>query len=247
MQQLQTAPLPPVVVQAIALEIIGHEGSPARLRIAALPFAKAALFRPDSMRVLRPTYLMALRSAAQSDDETLRARAFGMLAREQDEWALEQLKTGLANPNEAKVSTAKAIQLLSYQVKSDVYPMLRAIAAERDAEDPEPRRAALRVLAADAASRDIFEQVVRDKSDDPEARRIAAGGLHSLDRPAMQAIAKDIALDEGDHDDVRAASFTLLAQHDDDDEALTKQAEASRGGDNAVGRSATAYLNRRRG
>ena len=114
----------------------------------------------------------------------LRQRVLGILAREKDAYAQKKLLEGLRKPEKALLPPEKALQLLSYDVHADAYPVAREIVEHPP--NPLAKREALRLLAADAASAPIFEKLVRDKNESVELRQLGAAALHAL-KPELAA------------------------------------------------------------
>ena len=124
--------------------------SPQAVRLAALKALQSASFSVVKFTPCRPEYLAALRSLIDDPDPEVRQRVLGILAREQDGYTQQRLLEGLQQPEKALVSPEKALQLLSYDIHADAYPVAREIASKPP--NPAAKREALRLLAADAAS-----------------------------------------------------------------------------------------------
>ena len=136
--------------------------------------------------------------------------------------------TDIRDPTKALVPPEKALQLLSYDVHAEAYPVAREIA--RQSGNPAARREALRLLAADAASAPVFEEILRNKGEPSELRRLAASALHALAPQTLQARARDILLDDSETDDLKASSLTALTTFGQDDvvrkdDALRRQVD----------------------
>lgn len=184
-------------------------GNP-QLRNSALMALQAAAFDPVAFAKYRATYLAVLRELRGDADPELRQRAFGLLAREQDADTQALLLDGLENPARALLPPEKALQLLSYDPHAGAYAVARKI--EKQPPNALARREALRVLAADGNSVDLFEGVLKDKKESMELRQIAASALNHLAPRRMQQCARLIAMDDSDSDDARAVGLTALSQ-----------------------------------
>jgi hypothetical protein len=154
------------------LDTVRDIGAPSELRLAALATVQSASFNATGFVPLRPDYLRTLRAVSSDPDLELRQRALGMLAREHDAATQDLLITGLKDPNQALVPPEKALQLLSYDVHTEAYPIAREIA--RNPPNPMARREALRLLAADADSAPVFEKLLKDKEESIEVRQLAS-------------------------------------------------------------------------
>jgi len=192
------------------LDILRDTKAPSALRLAVLQVLQAATFSSVKFSRSRPEYLAALRSLAADPDLELRQRVLGLLARERDGFTQQKLVEGLKDPAKALVPPEKALQLLSYDVHADAYPVARRLVL--DPPNPAARREALRLLAADAASAPVFEEILRNKAEPSDLRRLSASALHSLDPRSLQAHAREMVLDDSEDDDLRVAGLTALTQ-----------------------------------
>jgi hypothetical protein len=177
------------------LNVLRDTHEPSRVRLAALQALAAASFSVVQFEACRADYLATLRAVVADPDAELRQRVLGLLAREKDGFAQQRLIEGLEDPAKALVSAAKALQLLSYDVHADAYPLARRIV--NNPPNPEAKREALRLLAADASSRPVFEQMLRDKKETAERH------------------AREILLDASEPEALRATSRTALTQFGD--------------------------------
>jgi hypothetical protein len=180
--------------------------TPSAVRLGALAALQAATF--GSFEDCRPDYIKALRSVSKDADPEIRQRVLGLLAREDDSPTQRLLLQGLSDPSKALVPPEKALQLLSYNVKNDAYPVARKIA--QNPPNPEARREALRLLASDTKSAKTFETILRDKKEPAEIRQISAAALQSIAPEKFQAQARDIVLDKSEDVEVQATSLTAL-------------------------------------
>ncbi len=194
----------------------------ATLRSNALSQLQAATFDPSAFAPYRAAYMTALRSLRRDPDMNIRQRVFGLLAREYDADTQALLLAGLEGTQDALLPPEKALQLLSYDPHAGAYDVARKI--EQDPPNALARREALRVLAADADSVDRFADVLQDKTEPTEVRQIAASALNHLAPTRMQAIAREMAVDDSESDDLRTIGLTALA-HFGNTDALTADAQ----------------------
>ena len=195
------------------IKVLGDVDEPTEVRTAALESLQAASFSVAAFESNRGDYRATLRKVAQDQDPDLRQRALGVLARQKDGFAQKKLLEGLQNPQRALVRPEKALQLLSYDAHADAYKTARAIVDSPP--NPEAKQAALRLLATDATAAPLFEKTLLDKNELKENRQISASALHALDPDKMQERAREIVLDAGDYDDIKATSLTALSQFGD--------------------------------
>lgn len=224
-----------------ALKILRDTAEPIAVRLAVLQAMQAASFSARRFAACRPAYLAALRSVVADPDTELRQRALGLLAREHDSYAQQRLIEGLKKPAKALVPPEKALQLLSYDIHADAYPLAREIA--RKPPNPAAKREALRLLAADARSVPAFEKILRNKNEVPEIRQLAASALHSLAPGKLQARARAIVLDRSEDDEIKATSLTALT-HFGDAEAVAKDVTLQKQVDRLKGTAGSGELKR---
>jgi len=196
------------------LNVLRNEDEPVKVRLAALQSLGAAAFSVIAFESCRGDYLAALRKVATDPKPELRQRVLGLLMREKDGFAQRKLLDGLKNPDKALVPPEKALQLLSYDVHAEAYAAARAIVGKPP--NPDARREALRLLAADATAAPLFEKLLRDKKELREIRQISASALHALKPDRLQQVAREIVLDKSDYDDIKATSLMALATFGDD-------------------------------
>jgi hypothetical protein len=228
------------------LSVLGDTDEPQQVRLAALQSLQAASFSVVAFESCRSDYIAALRKVATDQDIELRQRVLGILAREKDGYAQKKLIEGLEKPDKALLPPEKALQLLSYDIHADAYPVARKVVSNPPSD--EAKREALRLLAADAKSAPVFEKLLRDKDENAEIRQISAAALHALKPDKLQENAKEILLDDSDYDEIKATSLTAITEFGDaadvaKDEKLRKQVDkiSKRGGAKAK-RSARRFL-----
>jgi hypothetical protein len=200
------------------LDVFRDRSQPAEARLEALQTIQAASFAVPEFDSIRPDYIAALRQAAEDPDPELRQRALGILAREHDGFAQEVLLEGLREPARALVAPDKALQLLSYDVHAGAYPIAREIV--KKSPDASARREALRLLAGDPKSAAILEDVLADKGERADIRRMSASALHALNPDRLQRWAHRAVLDTDEDSDIVATGLTALTQFGDA-EAIT--------------------------
>jgi len=230
------------------LKVLRDTAEPIDVRLATLQALQAAAFSVVAFESCRGDYMATLRAVAEDADPELRQRVLGLLAREKDGFAQQKLLEGLKNPEKALVAPEKALQLLSYDVHADAYPVARAII--KNPPNPEAKREALRLLAADAASAPMFEKMLRDKDELAEIRQISASALHALQPAKMQAQAREMLLDTKEYPEIQATSLSALTNFGDAgaisaDKPLMKRVTGLSGGPaNKVKRTARQFLDK---
>ena len=230
------------------LAVLRDRSQPIKVRLAALQSLQAASFSVILFEPHREDYLATLREIADDPDPELRQRVLGILMREKDGYAQKQLLDGLQNPDKALVPPEKALQLLSYDVHADAYPVARAILKEPP--NPDAKREALRLLAADASSAPVFEKLMRDKDEDRDIRQISAAALQAVKPKRFQEQAREVLLDKKEHDDIQATALTALTQFGDekavakDEELMKRVDELGKGKSAKVKKPAKQFLSR---
>ena len=197
-----------------SLNVLRDREQPIKVRLAALQSLQAATFSVIEFEPYREDYLATLRELVDDPDAELRQRVLGILAREKDGFVQQRLLEGLQDTSKALVPPEKALQLLSYDVHAEAYPVAREIV--NAPPNPEAKREALRLLSADANSAPVFEKLMRDKDEDRDIRQISAAALQAVRPKRFQESARDLLLDDKEYDDIQATALTALAQFGDE-------------------------------
>jgi len=197
-----------------SLDVLRDRQQPIKVRLAALQSLQAATFSVIEFEPHREDYFATLRELVDDPDEELRQRVLGILARENDGYVQKRLLEGLQDPSKALVPPEKALQLLSYDVHAEAYPVAREIL--NAPPNPEAKREALRLLSADAKSAPVFEKLLRDKDEDRDIRQISAAALQSVKPKRFQEQARELLLDDNEYDDIQATALTALEQFGDE-------------------------------
>jgi hypothetical protein len=217
-------------LQAV-LKVLRDTDEPVNVRLAALKSLQTASFSVIAFESCRGDYIGTLREIAEDPDPELRQRVLGILAREKDGYAQKKLLEGLEHPEKALVPAEKALQLLSYDVQAEAYPIARSIVSKPP--NAAAKREALRLLAADASAAPLFEKILRDKDELAEIRQISASALQALRPEKFRQHAREMLLDTSEYDDIQATSLTALTQFGGEavtkDEALIKRIDRLRG------------------
>lgn len=202
-----------------SLNVLRDPKQPIKVRLAALQSLQAATFSVIEFEPHREEYLATLRELVDDPDPELRQRVLGILAREKDGYVQKRLLDGLEDASKALVPPEKALQLLSYDVHAEAYPVAREIV--KAPPNPEAKREALRLLSADASSAPVFEKLLRDKDEDRDIRQISAAALQAVKPKRFQEQARELLLDNKEYDDIQATALTALEQFGDQ-KAVTK-------------------------
>lgn len=205
-----------------ALNVLRDRDQPIKVRLAALQSLQAASFSVIEFEPYREDYFATLRELVDDPDDELRQRVLGILAREKDGYVQKRLLDGLQDESKALVPPEKALQLLSYDVHAEAYPMAREIL--KDPPNPEAKREALRLLSADASSAPVFERLMRDKEEDRDVRQISAAALQAVKPKRFQEQAREMLMDDKEYDDIQATALTALEQFGDE-KAVAKDAK----------------------
>jgi hypothetical protein len=183
---------------------------PVAARLAALKAISAARFLGGPFAPYRVDFLSALRQIAQPGiDRALCESALAILAVEKDPDTQQRLRSGLQAPQSALVSAATALQLLSYDDHANLADL--ALDIFHKAVDLATKEAALRVLATDAKSQDLFAKLLQDKSQPRSLRALSATGLNFLNPQKFAEVAQHIVKDHSDFEDIRASALGALA------------------------------------
>ena len=214
-------------LQAV-LDVLRNKEEPVEVRLAAMDSLATAAFSVIAFESCHKDYIATLREVAQDPNPEIRQSALGLLAGQKDGFAQKKLLEGLKDPEKALVPPEKALQLLSYDIHAEAYPVAREIVRQPPNEGA--RREALRLLAADATAAPMFEKILRDKEESAEIRQISASALQALKPEKLQAHARAMLLDTSEYDEIQATSLTALTQFGDaeaiaEDEELKKHVD----------------------
>ena len=230
------------------LQMLRDQKQPIKVRLAALQSLQAASFSVITFEPCREDYLATLREIVDDPDEELRQRVLGILAREKDGYVQKRLLEGLENKDKALVPPEKALQLLSYDVHAEAYPIARDIVEHPPNDDA--KREALRLLAADATAAPLFEKILRDKEEQRDIRQISAAALQAVKPEKFKEQARELLLDTKEYDDIQATALTALAQLPEntdvaeDKDLLKRVNNMSKGKSTKVKKGARSFLNR---
>jgi hypothetical protein len=189
-------------------ELAGDASEPAELRLGVLRILRQLRFSSVLLNENRAQYIETLRPLVDEADPALRQDAVEMLAQEKDEYVQRRLLESVSSGTPLATTMEKTVQLLGYDIHADHYPVLRRIATE--APSAEARREAVRLLASDPQSTDLLKKIFRDRNEDQQVRRAGANGYLSLDPQGFEQEAREVVFDQGEDDDVRAASLSAL-------------------------------------
>ena len=143
----------PSVIKAL-LGVLSTPEEPDELRLAALTTLQQCSVQVAEFRPYMADFIAALRTATGSELAELREQAMDILALHSDPYVQQMLVDGLRNPDTAVIEPAKALRMLGYDVHAEHYGLLHEIV--ETSRQPQLRRMALRLLAADSGAKDTF-------------------------------------------------------------------------------------------
>jgi hypothetical protein len=233
----------------MVLGLLRDSQEPTVLRLEALRILETLNFSSAIFNTVRPEYMAVLRELINVEDLTLRQRVIEILAQEKDGHVQKRLVEGLEDPSKALLPPEKAIQLLSYDIHAEYFPILREMV--KKPPSAAAKREAIRALSADPASKDLLADLLNDKKQSQEVRRISALSLQSLSPEAFEPHARRIVLDEAENSDLRATAMTGLTYSrgqaaSSQDTELTQQVERlqEHSSSNEIQRSAAQYISK---
>jgi hypothetical protein len=196
-------------------ELIGYLSNPEEsedIKDAALSVLQSNMFSSASFSAKRPAFINSLRNLVQHNKSSgrgsVKERSAEFLALEKDEFIQRTLVEGLENPEKKIVEPEVAIQLLSYDLHSNLYPLLRNIV--QNPPNQRAKKEALRNLASDSSSADLLLKTLNDKKEDKEIRHVCAVGLQSLQPERLQSSLKSILTDKDEDEDLKVALLNTL-------------------------------------
>lgn len=192
------------------LEILGNRAEPVELRHEVLTHMKMLSFSSRVVREQQPEYRGVLRVLVDDPDEKLRERALEILALQKDEYAQRRLVAGLHDPTLALVRPERAIHFLGYDIHTEYYPLLRQIAVHPP--NSASKHEAVRLLAGDPSAKPLLTAVLRERREDPKIRGTSAVSLQSIAPLEFELHAKQIVVDDSEHEGVRLTCLQILGR-----------------------------------
>ncbi len=192
------------------LNLLGEDTESPELRLSALKVLQQLSFSSVIFKSKRPEYLATLRPIIDDKDTKLRQQAIKILAINKDEYVQRRLLDQLRGHSKALIGISKAIQMLGYDIHAEHYPILKDIL--RNPPSRAAKKEAVRLLSADPSSKEYLTEILKDKSEHSEVRKISAAALQSLSPEEFADQAKEIVLDDDDDDDLRATCVNALDQ-----------------------------------
>ena len=199
----------------LMFDILKDATEPSELRRAALRVLQQAGFTSSLFQSKRPEFLDVLRQIIDDPDPEIRVRVIEELAKEKDDYVQQRLIEGLNDKKKALVPPEKAIQFLGYDIHSEYFPVLKDVVA--DPPNQAARVEAVRLLGADADSKDLLTEIVQDKSEKSEVRQVGAAALQALDPQELEKQAKKIVLDDKDFDEIKSVMINAVAHFPEKD------------------------------
>jgi hypothetical protein len=191
-------------------ELLQAEDTPPAIRNACLYVLQVSRISSPLFAAVKPSYTNALRSLVDSKQEGLQAAAMEYLALGKDEYVQTRLVESLTNPDKKIAEPEVAIQLLSYDLHADHFPILREIVENPPNEAS--KKEALRSLAADAGSADLLFKTLNNATEDAETRHVCAVALQNMN-PASKELAgsyKKILTDSAEDKGLKTALLNTL-------------------------------------
>lgn len=196
----------------VLLGILANEDVALPARLAAMRVLAGSKFRPHRFAAFNAEYVDTLHKLATHPSGELRLAALERLALAGDRYAQKLLREGLQKKRKALVPTAKAVQLLAQDDHAASRALFRDLAVNATGK---AREEALRALSTDPKSAALLEHVAADKSEKAPLRQIAAMGLKHSSATRFAKLARKLALDDSDDDNVRAVAVSGIAHTKD--------------------------------
>lgn len=191
------------------LAIVKDRDDSAAVRETALRVLGSAAFQVDRFTPYQQAYEDALHELVADPVPALREAAVGVLAQRHDPVVQETLLQGLRGDGPLPVERERAILLLAEDDHLDNLPWLQEL-YRSGSEDA--REQAVRFMGSYPAARTTLEGILRDKSESAGVRQQSGASLRYLAPDRFEAVAKEIATDATDDQEVRTASLRAL-QH----------------------------------
>ena len=191
------------------LGILSDQTEPEALRKSVFEQANVLTFSSKAFAALKAEYIEILRGLLEDSSTELREKATEQLAIYKDELVQNRLLEGLRSPQNALVSSAKAIQLLAYDPHAAYYPTVREI-LENPATDDNVKIEAIHALAFDQDSKPLIANILNDKGQANEVRMTSAAAFQAAHPDDFIGLAKPLVLDDDEESEIRTASLNAL-------------------------------------
>jgi hypothetical protein len=191
-----------------AIGLLRDPSAPEELRHAALYVLQVNSFSSPLFLTKQPDFNQALRSLVDAPDSALKNVALEYLAQHKDEYLQRRLIEGLRDPSRQITEPELAIQLLSYDLHAEHFPLLRRIAAAPP--NAASKKEALRNLAADPQARELLVQVLKDETENPEIRHVSATALQLQSPQEAEKLTKELVLRQQEDEEFKTALLNTL-------------------------------------
>lgn len=196
-------------LMAEVIKIIGESKSPTALKHAALTVMQTASIGSPIYQSQRAAYFDAMRGLIEHDDAPVRTSAQEYLALEGDEYLQRRLLEGINEPTKKIAEPEVAVQLLSYDLHADHFPILRKLVENPPNE--RSKKEALRNLAADTSAKELLLKTLKDGKESREIREVCMAALQAQNAPELASYAKEVILTEAEDDELRATMLNALS------------------------------------
>lgn len=190
------------------ISFIGDINQPDALRDSALSVIKTKSFSSPLYEALAPQFYEELKKIVTQDNAPLKTVALQNLAQEKDPFAQNKLIEGLENPTLQLVQPELAIQFLSYDIHTNIFPTLRRIV--QNPPNFESKREAIRILSGDPSSSALLRNTLEDENENPEIRHASALSLQLQDPKEMEKISKNLILKKEVNPELKTALLNTL-------------------------------------
>ena len=184
------------------------------VRLAGLQILASAAFQVARFAPHEQAYEQALRNLVRDDDASVREAAVATLAVSHDPEIQQVLLAGLRGDGPLPVARERAILLLGEDDHLDNLPWLEELYASGSAD---LRQEAVRLMSAYPAARSTLERILRDKDEATQVRQQSAASLHNVAPEHFEDVAKQVATDATDYDEIRTVSLRTLTYLADSD------------------------------
>jgi HEAT repeat protein len=199
--------------------VLLDEQEPTDLRHVILDFLETLEFWSPTFKAMRPDYFEVLHKLLDDSVRSLVSDATSILAIHKDEEVQQRLLQSLKDNNEPLVPTAKAIQLLSYDIHFDYHSTVREILMNQSTPE-DVRVQAVYALSTDAGSKAVISNILEDKQQSKNVRLASVAAMQSTYPSDFVALGKPVVLDDSDDQEVRAASLNALMFFRDADQVF---------------------------
>lgn len=190
------------------LDLLMNSSNPADLRKEALETIEIISFSSPIFSTVRARIIDGFRALIRDKDLDIRIAVISYLAKNKDSVVQQALIEGLQDSKKALVPEELAIHLLGYDIKANVFPLLRRIVEE--STDNASRTQAIHLLAGDKESTNLLVNLFNSKDEKLDIRKTSLLALKEQNPNEFNRLAQTTILNENENIKLRTLSLNAI-------------------------------------